>query len=45
MTHASVPADARAVLGISDGLIRISVGIESADDLLGDLDRAFEASR
>lgn len=45
MTHASVPAEARAALGIDDGLIRISVGIESVDDLLGDLDQAFEASR
>lgn len=45
MTHASVPAEARAALGIDDGLIRISVGIESVDDLLADLDQAFEASR
>ena len=39
MTHASVPADRRAALGITDGLIRISVGIEDADDLLDDLGR------
>ena len=41
MTHASVPADARAELGISDTLIRLSVGIEDADDLIADLDRAL----
>lgn len=43
MTHASVDADARRELGISDGLVRLSVGIEDADDLLGDLDQALEA--
>ena len=43
MTHASVDADARQELGISDGLVRLSVGIEDADDLLGDLDQALEA--
>jgi len=41
MTHASVPADHRAKLGITDGLVRISVGIEDIDDLLSDLDSAF----
>lgn len=45
MTHASVPAETRAVLGIDDGLIRISAGIEAADDLIADLDHAFSASR
>ncbi len=45
MTHASIPAEARAALGIDDGLIRISVGIEALDDLQADLARAFEASR
>ena len=44
MTHASVPAELRAELGIADGLIRLSVGIESTDDLLGDLQEAFGAS-
>jgi cystathionine gamma-lyase len=44
MTHASVPAATRAVLGISDGLIRVSVGIEAVDDLLEDLGRGFEAA-
>jgi cystathionine gamma-lyase/homocysteine desulfhydrase len=41
MTHASVPAEYRAKLGITDGLVRISVGIEDIDDLLSDLDSAF----
>lgn len=37
MTHASVPADKRAALGIDDGFIRLSVGIEHVDDLIADL--------
>jgi cystathionine gamma-lyase len=41
MTHASIPADQRAALGISDGLIRLSVGIESCRDLISDLDAAL----
>jgi len=41
MTHASIPADARAKLGIADGLVRLSVGIEDVDDLIGDLERAM----
>ncbi len=41
MTHASVPADERAKLGIDDTLIRLSVGIEDVDDLTADLDRAL----
>ena len=41
MTHASVPAEERAKLGISDTLIRLSVGIEAADDLIADLDQAL----
>ena len=40
MTHASVPPDRRAMLGITDGLIRISVGIEDVEDLKADLDQA-----
>lgn len=44
MTHASVPAETRARLGISDSLIRLSVGIEDCDDLLADLDRALDAA-
>jgi cystathionine gamma-lyase len=41
MTHASVPAEKRKALGISDQLIRLSVGIEDVNDLIGDLDRAL----
>jgi cystathionine gamma-lyase len=41
MTHASVPADKRKALGISDRLIRLSVGIEDVDDLIEDLDQAL----
>lgn len=41
MTHASVPADQRAKLGIADNLIRLSVGIEDVADLIADLDRAI----
>ncbi|MCH2144493.1 MAG: PLP-dependent aspartate aminotransferase family protein [Phycisphaerales bacterium] len=43
MTHASVPAEARAKLGISDSLVRLSVGIERVDDLMADLERALDA--
>lgn len=41
MTHASVAAEQRAALGISDNLIRLSVGIEDLDDLIGDLEQAL----
>ncbi len=41
MTHASIPATRRAELGISDGLVRLSVGIENVDDLIADLDQAL----
>lgn len=41
MTHASVPAEQRAALGITDNLIRISVGLEDADDLIMDLKQAL----
>ncbi|MBU9710253.1 bifunctional cystathionine gamma-lyase/homocysteine desulfhydrase [Evansella tamaricis] len=42
MTHASIPRDRRLELGITDGLIRISVGIEDAEDLIEDLKQALE---
>jgi len=42
MTHASVPAQTRKELGIEDGFIRLSVGIEHIDDLIADLNYAFE---
>ena len=41
MTHGSVPAEVRATLGIGDGLVRLSVGIEDADDLIADLAAAL----
>ncbi|MDF2946145.1 MAG: cystathionine gamma-synthase [Bacillales bacterium] len=41
MTHASIPAERRAELGITDGLVRISVGLEDVDDLIEDLEQAF----
>ena len=41
MTHASIPADKRAALGISDGLVRLSVGVEDIQDLTADLERAL----
>jgi cystathionine gamma-lyase len=41
MTHASVPAEARAKLGISDSLVRLSVGIEDVADLIADLESAL----
>ena len=42
MTHASVEADRRAELGITEGLVRLSVGVEDAADLLGDLEQALQ---
>ncbi|HPW13651.1 MAG TPA: O-succinylhomoserine (thiol)-lyase [Thermomonas sp.] len=42
MTHAAMSAEARAVAGISDGLLRLSVGIEHADDLLADISAALD---
>ncbi len=44
MTHASMPIEARRSLGILDNLIRLSVGIEDAQDLTDDLDRALQIS-
>ncbi len=41
MTHASVPAEERGRIGLGQGLVRLSVGIEELDDLLGDLDEAL----
>ena len=43
MTHASVPAEHRAALGITDGLVRISAGLEDPDDLKDDLIQALDA--
>ncbi len=41
MTHATIPPENRAKLGITDGLVRLSIGIEDVDDLLADLERAL----
>ncbi|HEX2694067.1 MAG TPA: PLP-dependent transferase [Gemmatimonadaceae bacterium] len=41
MTHASVPADRRAELGLTDDLVRLSCGVEDVGDLIADLDQAF----
>jgi cystathionine beta-lyase/cystathionine gamma-synthase len=42
MTHASVPPERRAAIGITDGLVRISAGIEDVEDLKDDLIQALE---
>jgi cystathionine gamma-lyase len=44
MTHASVPDEERAKLGIDDTLVRLSVGVESCADLIRDLDQALIAA-
>jgi cystathionine beta-lyase/cystathionine gamma-synthase len=44
MTHAAVPQAMRESMGLTDGLVRLSVGIEDADDLIQDLDRALGGS-
>ena len=44
MTHADVPPETRAAIGISDGLVRLSVGLENPRDLIADLDQAFRAA-
>ena len=40
-SHAGMPPEARAAAGVTDSLIRMSVGIEAADDLIADLDQAL----
>jgi len=42
MTHASLPKDRREMIGISDGLVRLSVGLESLDDLVEDIEQALK---
>ena len=44
MTHASVPIEQRKLLGISDNLIRLSIGVEDGDDLIHDLQQALQLS-
>ena len=41
MTHASIPRDVREEIGISDGLVRLSVGIESLEDLIEDIENSL----
>jgi len=43
MTHASVPAEVRRKVGIGDGLLRLSVGVEDVEDLRSDLEEALQA--
>lgn len=43
MTHSSMPAEVRRQVGIADGLVRLSVGIENIEDILGDLDQALQS--
>jgi cystathionine beta-lyase/cystathionine gamma-synthase len=45
MSHASLPREQRDLLGIPDGLLRLSVGIEDAEDIIADLDQAFTGLR
>lgn len=42
MTHAGMAVEARIAAGITDSLLRISVGIEDSEDLIADLDNAFQ---
>lgn len=44
MTHGSIPAAERALLGIGDNLIRLSVGVEEEEDLVADVEQALEAA-
>lgn len=43
MTHGSVPEADRAALGLTDSLLRLSVGVEDVEDLIADLDQALKA--
>ena len=42
MTHASIEEKERVALGVTDNLVRLSVGLENAEDLIADLDQAFK---
>jgi cystathionine beta-lyase/cystathionine gamma-synthase len=44
MTHAEVPAEDRKARGLTDGLVRLSVGIEDVDDIIADLEQALAAA-
>ena len=43
MTHAALGEEGRRAIGITDGMVRLSVGIEDADDIIGDLEQALAA--
>jgi cystathionine beta-lyase len=43
MSHAAMPSEERQARGITDGLVRLSVGLESAEDLMADLDQALRS--
>ena len=43
MTHLAVPDERKAALGITDNLVRISIGVEDADDLIADFENALRA--
>jgi len=42
-THRNIGPEARAMMGITDGMVRLSVGLEDTDDLIGDLSQAIKA--
>jgi cystathionine beta-lyase/cystathionine gamma-synthase len=44
MTHASIPREEREKTGITDNLIRLSVGLETSEDLIADVEQALKAS-
>lgn len=44
MTHASIPREEREKTGITDNLVRFSVGLETSEDLIADLEQAFKAA-
>ena len=43
-THSGVPEEARKAAGVSEGLVRLSIGLEHPDDLIADLDQAFQTA-
>jgi len=45
MTHAAIPREQREARGVTDGLMRLSVGIEDKEDLIADLDQALGGAR
>ena len=45
MTHTMIPKEIREAAGITDGMIRMSVGLEDPDDIIADLQQAFEAAQ